>query len=154
MLRKIQLTLAVLALLASPILSPAVAAPKTVLVIVSKKLSVTAISLETLRLVFQAQVKTWPDGTTAVPFNLPPENALRHDFDSVVLGLEPYLVARYWIDRRVRDGDRPPLRAPSPALMVRVVSSLVGAVGYVEEGTEDASVKAIAKIVNGKVVAP
>lgn len=85
---------------------------------------------------------------------MPESNAARHGFDAAVLGLDPDRVARYWIDRKIRGGERPPLTAPSSALVVKLVSKTSGAVGYIEATALDASVKVVAKVVNGQVVAP
>jgi ABC-type phosphate transport system substrate-binding protein len=71
-----------------------------------------------------------------------------------VLGLDPDRVARYWIDRKIRGGDRPPQTAPSSAVMVKVVAKTAGALGYAEASAVDASVKVVAKVVDGQVVAP
>lgn len=142
----------VLAWLVAPIASKASEArTQAMVVIVAAKAPLDAISKDELRLIFQTKRKAWPDGSVAIPFNLPPDNALRKKFDSALLGLEPNEVARYWIDRRIRGGDRPPRVAPSSAMMVRVVSALPGAVGYVEPEAADSSVKVIATVIDGEV---
>ena len=124
------------------------------LVFVGAKDPSKALSPEDLRLIFQARKKTWPDGRTAIPFNLPHDHRTRHIFDHAVLGLNPDSVAGYWIDRRVRGGERPPRVVPTPSMMVRIVAALRGSVGYASPAAIDSSVKVIAKIVDGKVIAP
>ena len=135
---------------------PAIAtdAAVTIVVIANKDVALNVISRDDLRTIFQTKKVTWPDGSRARPFNLPHDHRLRRVFDVAVLGLEPELMARYWIDRRIRGGDRPPNLAPSTVFMVRLVSALPGAVGYVDADAANASVKVIAKIVNGQVLAP
>ena len=125
-----------------------------ILVIANKSVSSTKISRDELRPIFQTKKDTWPDGTPARPFNLPEGDTIRQGFDAAVLGLDPDRVARYWIDRKIRGGDRPPQTAPSSAVMVKVVSKTAGALGYVEAAAADSSVKVVAKIVDGQVVTP
>lgn len=122
--------------------------------IANKGVGANKVSRDDLRPIFQTKKDTWPDGTPAKPFNLPDNNPLRHGFDAAVLGLDPDRVARYWIDRKIRGGERPPQNAPSSAVMVKVISKTAGGVGYVEQAAVDDSVKIIAKIVDGQVVAP
>jgi len=60
--------------------------------------------------------------------------------------MEPDEVARYWIDRRVRGGHRPPRQLNSWALMLKVVSAVDGAIGYVPESSMSDQVKALMKV--------
>lgn len=127
---------------------------EVILVIANKSATVTKVTRDDLRPIFQTKKDTWPDGSPAKPFNLPDKNTVRQGFDAAVLGLDPDRVARYWIDRKIRGGERPPQTAPSSAVMVKVISKTAGAVGYVEASAVDASVKVVAKVVDGQVVAP
>jgi ABC-type phosphate transport system substrate-binding protein len=126
----------------------------SIVVIANKGVGATKVSRDDLRPIFQTKKDTWPDGSSAKPFNLPDANKVRQRFDAAVLGLDSDRVARYWIDRKIRGGERPPQTAPSSAVMVKVISKTAGGVGYVEAAAVDASVKVIAKIVDGQVVAP
>lgn len=141
-------------LLASPLQSSAGAPRVEIVVIANKAANVAKISRDELRPIFQTKKSTLPDGTDARPFNLPDASATRHAFDEAVLGLDPDRVTRYWIDRRIRGGDRPPPIAASSALMVKLVAKTSGGLGYVEPAAVDPSVKVVAKIVDGQVVAP
>jgi ABC-type phosphate transport system substrate-binding protein len=125
-----------------------------VAVIAHKSVGIASISRDDLRPIFQTKKDTWPDGSKVKPFNLPDNNATRQGFDAAVLGLDPDRVARYWIDRKIRGGERPPQNAPSSAVMVKVIGKTPGAVGYVEASAVDATVKVVAKVVDGQVVAP
>jgi ABC-type phosphate transport system substrate-binding protein len=141
-------------LLLSPLPSFAGGPHDIIVVIANKGVSVTKISRDELRPIFQTKKDTWPDGSPARPFNLPDSNTVRRDFDSAVLGLDPDRVARYWIDRKIRGGERPPQTTVSSALVLKLVSKTSGAVGYIELASVDASVKILAKVVDGQVVAP
>jgi ABC-type phosphate transport system substrate-binding protein len=142
------------ALFLLPLSSLAAGSRDTIVVIANKSVTVAKISRDDLRPIFQTKKDTWPDGTPAKPFNLPEANNVRQGFDAAILGLDPDRVARYWIDRKIRGGERPPQTAPSSAVMVKVVSKTAGAVGYVDVAEVDSSVKVVAKIVDGQMVAP
>ena len=141
-------------LLLSPMQSSAGSPRIEIVVIANKAVNLAKISRDELRPIFQTKKDTWPDGTPARPINLPDINPVRRAFDSAVLGLEPDRVARYWIDRKIRGGERPPPTASSSSLVVKLVSKTPGGLGYVEASAVDASVKVVAKIVDGQVVAP
>jgi len=133
---------------------PGRAGTSALVVIANKAVLSSALSRDELRGIFQTRKNTWPDGMPVRPFNLPEANLLRHNFDLAVLGLDPSRAARYWIDRQVRGGDRPPPVVPSSALMVRLVAKTVGAIGYVEPGLVNPSVKVLARVVDGQLVKP
>jgi ABC-type phosphate transport system substrate-binding protein len=129
-------------------------APRTVSVIAHRALALGSVSRDELRPIFQTRKTTWPDGSNVRPFNLPPSSSARQVFDEVVLSLPPGLMPRFWIDRRVRGDAGPPTTVPNEQLMLQVVKSLRGAVGYVEAPISDPGVKVIARISAGQVVRP
>lgn len=155
------LAIACLAVSASPIARAAQNGP-IILVIAHRAVTVTALSHDELRLIFQTRRAVWPDGSTVRPFNLVPSERARQVFDRVVLGLTPELMPRYWIDRRIRGESHPPKTVPNDATLLKVIRNLVGSVGYVEAPTQDVakrffsdtSLKVIAKIVGEQVVSP
>ena len=141
-------------LLGTAIHSHAGASTEVIAVIAHKGLAVTVATQDDLRPIFQTKKLKWSDGTVLRPFNLPEENTLRRGFDAAVLGLDPDRAARFWVDRKIRGGERPPQTAPSPAVMLAVVSKTPGAIGYVDMKLADANVRVIAKVVNGVVTKP
>jgi ABC-type phosphate transport system substrate-binding protein len=143
---------AAIALLSLPL--PGRAGDSTLVVIANKAVQSSTLSRDDLRSIFQTRKNTWPDGMPVRAFNLPDANVLRTSFDLAVLGLDPSQAARYWIDRRVRGGDRPPAIVPSSALMVRLVAKTVGSIGYVEPALVNPSVKVLARVVGGQLVKP
>lgn len=129
-------------------------APKVVSIIAHRSASIISITREELRPIFQTRKATWSDGSSVRPFNLPPTSAARQAFDDVVLGLTPDQMPRYWIDRRIRGGASPPTTVPNEKLMLQVVKTLPGAIGYVESVPLDPGVKVIARISANQVVKP
>ena len=123
-------------------------------VIVNKANPATSLSQNELRPIFQTTKKVWSSGEDAMPINLPEDSSLRNDFDQAVLGLDPERVARYWTDRKVRGGARPPVRVPNAASVMRAVAAKPGAVGYVRLSDVNNSVKVVAKISGGRLTGP
>lgn len=123
-------------------------------VIVNKSNPASSLSQNELRPIFQTTKKVWSSGEDAMPINLPEDSPLRNYFDQAVLGLDPERVARYWTDRKVRGGARPPVRVPSTAAVLRAVSTKPGAVGYVRLSEVNNSVKVVAKVSGGRLSGP
>jgi ABC-type phosphate transport system substrate-binding protein len=123
-------------------------------VIVNKSNPVSVLSQNELRPIFQTTKKIWSSGEDAIPINLPEDNPLRNDFDQAVLGLDPERVARYWTDRKVRGGARPPVRVPNTPAVLRAVATKAGAVGYVRLSEVNSSVKVVARVSGGRLSGP
>jgi len=122
-----------------------VAAPRLA-VIVHAKNPIRSLGADELDAIFRALRRSWPGGQRIQPFNLPARHGLRVAFDRGALHMEPEAVARYWIDQRVRGGQQPPTQVPDSKLMLRVVSSLSGAVGYVPANEVASGVKVVAEV--------
>lgn len=129
-------------------------ASEVLAVIVNKANPASSLSQNELRPIFQTTKKAWGNGEDAIPINLPEDSQLRNDFDQAVLGLDPERVARYWTDRKVRGGARPPVRVPNTAAVLRAVATKPGAVGYVRLSEVNNSVKVVAKISGGRLSGP
>jgi ABC-type phosphate transport system substrate-binding protein len=125
-----------------------------IVVVANKGFSAKSLSREDLRPVFQTTKAQWPDGSSAVPLNLADDSLVRHGFDAAVLGLDPDRVARFWVDRKIRGGERPPRKVSNASAVLRAVAGDKGAVGYVSASEVNDTVKVVAKIHNGQVMAP
>jgi ABC-type phosphate transport system substrate-binding protein len=132
----------------------AAASGELIAVIVNKANPLSVIGRDELRPIFQTTRKVWSSGAEAFPINLPEDSPLRNDFDQAILGLDPERVARYWIDRKVRGGARPPVRVNSSSAVLKAVASKPGAVGYVRLGEVNNTVKVVAKVSDGKLSPP
>ena len=144
-------------LFAAPALTLAhdsVAGGEVLAVIVNKSNPASSLSQNELRPIFQTTKKAWGSGEDAVPINLPEDNPLRNEFDQAVLGLDPERVARYWTDRKVRGGARPPVRVPTTGAVLKAVAAKPGAIGYIRLSEVNSSVKVVAKISGGKLSLP
>jgi ABC-type phosphate transport system substrate-binding protein len=132
----------------------AAVAEGAIVVIVNKANPVTTLAANELRPIFQTRKNNWSNGDDVVPLNLPEDNQLRREFDQAVLGLDAERVARYWKDRKIRGGARPPKHLPNTAAVLAAVAANSGAIGYVHASEANKSVKVVARIVGGKLSAP
>lgn len=113
-----------------------------------------AVTRDELRPVFQTTKTQWPDGVHAEPTNLADDNELRKRFDQAVLGLDPDRVARFWVDRKIRGGERPPRKVATSSAVLRSVATDRGGVGYIPAHEVNNTVKVVARIKNGQLVGP
>jgi len=126
----------------------------TLAVIVNPGVSATTLSADELASIFTRATRTWKDGGPVRALNLPAGTPERAEFDRVVLNMSPERSAQYWIDKQVR-GDEPAPKAIGKAdIVVRLISTLAGSIGYVPASKVDANVRVVARIRAGKVVAP
>jgi ABC-type phosphate transport system substrate-binding protein len=131
------------------------AGPDDIVVIVNPQNPIAAIDSGDLRPIFQTTKTSWGNSAgDAMPLNLPDDNPLRQEFDKAVLGLDPDRVARYWQDRKIRGGARPPVKVSSTSAVVKGVAAKTGAVGYVKASEANATVKVVARVVDGKLRGP
>lgn len=147
-----------LGLLLRALVSPAAVShasePDEIDVIVNARSQVVALSGNQLEAIYTRSMTRWDDGTTIVPFNLADDHSARHRFDRAVLRLSPQQVGRFWLDHRIRGLGAPPRQAPDAALLVKVIERLAGGVGYVPLSQVRPTVRVVARVINGAVVAP
>lgn len=132
----------------------AAVAEAPLVVIVNKANPATALDTSELRPIFQTRKNSWSHGEDAVPLNLPEDHKLRREFDQAVLGLDAERAARYWKDRKIRGGARPPKQLSNTTAVLAAVAANPGAIGYVNASEANKSVKVVARIVAGKLSAP
>jgi ABC-type phosphate transport system substrate-binding protein len=130
------------------------AGEEVIAVIVNRANPASALGVTDLRPIFQTSKTSWSSGGDAAPINLPEDNPIRIAFDQTVLGLDAERVARYWKDRKIRGGARPPTRVASSAAVLKLVAAKEGALGYVKASEVNATVKVVAKVVGGKLIGP
>ena len=117
-------------------------------VVINAKNATAKLSKNELRRIFQTTKTTWDNGSAITPVNLPETSDLRQAFDRAVLGLDKDDVAKYWTDRKIRGGARPPRKAPTTSVVVKVVEDDVGAIGYVKSSEMTSGLRKVA-IVHG-----
>jgi len=63
-------------------------------------------------------------------------------------------VERYWLDSKIRSGTGSPRKLAGPAAVVRFVANDATGIGYVPSAEVGSSVKVVARIRGGQVLAP
>ncbi len=144
---------AFLALSALLVDAPAGAADddKAIAVIVHPKGPAKKLDRAELAAIFKTKRRKWKGGGRIIALNLPAKSGSRVAFDKAVLGMSPKQVARFWIDRRVRGGARPPKPVPSAAVMVKVVAKLKRGIGFVPLSKVKKGVRVVGVIRKGKL---
>jgi hypothetical protein len=104
------------------------------------------LSISELDAIFRTKQQNFDNGIRVIPFNLPPRQEHRVLFDERVLEMSPDEVARYWIDRRVRGGTKPPRQVPNVELLAKVIARLEGGIGYLPESAVIEGIRIVAKV--------
>lgn len=124
--------------------APSVHAVRVPLVLIAHPaVRATTAHVNELRALFLRQSEQL-GGQKVIPVTYVTGHALRVEFDRRVLGMTVDEAARYWVDARIRGLGAPPRSVSSPQLLVRVVASLPGTIGYAPKPlSEGASVKVL-----------
>jgi ABC-type phosphate transport system substrate-binding protein len=115
-----------------------------VAVIVHPSNAATADQAEIARL-FTGRGATFASGAKATPLNLAEGAATRADFDSKVLGKSSSQIKAYWSKLVFTGKGTPPKELTDDAAMKAAVAADTSAIGYIDAGAVDASVKVIGK---------
>jgi len=123
-------------------------------VIVHAGVPARSLGAAELASIYTRATRTWRDGSTVRALNLPPGSPERVEFDRVVLDMTAERSAQYWIDRQIRGEEGSPKAIAQAEIVARLVPTLSGAIGYVPESKADATMRVVARIRGGKLVAP
>jgi hypothetical protein len=108
----------------------------TLVVVVGKASPIREVTVDTVRDVFLRRQRLWPDGSRAMPVNLPADSPQRRAFSERVLGRLPGELIEYW-NRLYFDGIRPPLVLRSPDAVCAYVATEPAALAYVPADAVD-----------------
>jgi hypothetical protein len=106
-------------------------------VVVGRESSLREITRDELREIYLRRQRLWPNGTLAVPVNLPAGHPLRDGFSQKILGRSVQDLVSYW-NARYFEGIRPPIVLPSSAAVCAYVAAEPAAIGYVAATDTDA----------------
>lgn len=121
--------------------APAVA--QQVEVIVHPDSKVTTISRRELSKLFLRRLRTWADGTMAVPVDQAPSSAVREEFSQLVHERSVVTVEVYWKRMIFSGRGVPPRELADDQAVLEFVRSTPGSVGYVTAGSDLGGVKAL-----------
>jgi ABC-type phosphate transport system substrate-binding protein len=125
-----------------------------IVVVVHKSNGVAPMNRSQLAAIFKAKSTQFPGGGRADPVNLAPDDPARQDFDLAVLGMRPDEVERFWLDSKIRSGVGSPRKLSGPDAVIRFVAGDESGIGYVEAADANDSVRVVARVRGGQVVAP
>lgn len=117
----------------------------TIAVVVGRESFVAEIDRDALRELYLRRQRLWPNGTAAVPVNLPPGSAPRETFSRLVLGRSVRDLVAYW-NARYFEGIRPPVVLPSGAAVCAYVGAEPGAIGYLPASEVDETCRVVLRL--------
>ncbi len=113
-----------------------------VAVIANKSLGVDSISAKEAKKIWLSKTKSM-GGTTLKLADLPPGNGARNHFYSKVVKKSESKLKAYWAKIAFSGKGTPPKTFAADAEVVNWVAATPGAVGYVDSGATDGSVKVL-----------
>lgn len=117
-------------------------------VVASKNLPVDSLSFGDLKRLYMGS-PVMAGGKKLVPLTYPKQSQERQGFDNTVLGMSAEQVGLYWIDRKIRGQSGPPKSVDSATVVLKVVSKVEGAIGFVKADAVGNDVKILR--VDGKL---
>lgn len=120
----------------------ALASAEPLAIIVSSKNANTSISIDLAEKVFLGKLDAFPDGSTAVPLDLP-KGPVREEFYLKVTGKNPSQVKAYWAKQMFTGSGQPPKEIESSTDLIDLIAKNPNLVGYVEKSKVNSSVKVL-----------
>ncbi len=114
------------------------------LIIANKSIPVNSVSKRDIKLIYLKK-KLFIKYIRVIPVNLHPFNPLREKFNKYVLEMDEEQLALYWNEMYFKGVD-PPIVLKSQKAVVRFVSKVEGAIGYITPKYLNNSVKVILRI--------
>jgi ABC-type phosphate transport system substrate-binding protein len=137
LLRHATVLVAGLVLLAAP------AAAQEFKIVVNSANSVADLPADVVSKLFLKQAAKFPNGTAAVPVELPKTSAVRKAFNKKVHGRPDAAIESYWQQQIFSGKDVPPATRTSDDDVIAFVKENPGAIGYVSAGASTAGVKVV-----------
>ncbi|MDI9244049.1 phosphate ABC transporter substrate-binding protein [Marinobacter sp. CHS3-4] len=99
------------------------------------------ITKQQVRNIYLNRSSQMPDGQQAVPFELPAGNSIRDKFNEMITERSDAWMQSFWSRQVLTGKGQPPTEMSSASGMKSVVSSTLGAIGYLDSTLVDDSVK-------------
>lgn len=112
-------------------------------VIVNPKNPAASLTAEQVAQVFLGRSSSFPGGGNATPVDQKEGVALRDDFYAKVADKNPGQVKAYWAKQMFSGKGSPPKELASSAEIKRAVAADPTAIGYIEKGAVDGTVKGV-----------
>ena len=112
-------------------------------VIVSANSPVTALTENQVADLYLGRTRQLPGGGLALPIDLADDAANRANFYRIVCGKSPAQLRAYWSKLIFTGGGQPPREVADVEEMKRLVAGGPNAIGYIDRGQLDPTVKAV-----------
>ena len=103
-----------------------------------------ALDKDSISRLFLNKMKAFPNGTKAVPLALAEGQAATDEFNGKVLNKSASQLTAFWSKLVFTGKGQPPKALGSDAEVVSAVAADPGAIGYVDAGSVDGSVRVVA----------
>ncbi|WOI36952.1 phosphate ABC transporter substrate-binding protein [Alteromonas sp. CI.11.F.A3] len=103
-----------------------------------------ALDKDSISRLFLNKMKSFPNGTNAVPLALAEGQAATDEFNGKVLNKSASQLTAFWSKLVFTGKGQPPKALGSDAEVVSAVAADPGAIGYVDAGSVDGSVRVVA----------
>ncbi len=111
------------------------------IVVVSNKSTLTALSEQQIADIFLGRAAYFPGGGSAIPVDLPEDAAARSEFYRRITGKSSSQMKAYWSKLIFTGRGQPPREVQDPAAIKRALAETPNAIGYMDSRDIDASVK-------------
>lgn len=93
---------------------------------------------------FLKTLSSWGNGDKVRPLDQSDATPKRAAFLGKVLGMSATELERYWLEKQYASAERPPVKAPDDATVIKIVKTFRGAIGFVsKEAAEREGVKIV-----------
>ncbi|APV52529.1 hypothetical protein BWI17_18585 [Betaproteobacteria bacterium GR16-43] len=124
----------------------ALSAQAELVVIVNPKNPAASMSADQVAQVFLGRSASFPGGGAAAPVDQKEGTALRDEFYTKVADKNPGQVKAFWAKQMFSGKGQPPKELASSADVKKAVAADPGAIGYIEKGALDGTVKSVLSI--------
>ncbi len=116
-----------------------------VVVVMSAKSDVSSLSQAQVSQIFLAKSSSLPGGGAATPIDQDEGAAVRNEFYSKVTGKDAAQMKAYWSQLMFTGKAQRPKKVSSDDAVKKTVAASPGAIGYINAGAVDGSVKVVLK---------
>lgn len=112
-------------------------------VIVSDKNPTASVSQADVEKIFLGKMKLFPDGSSAIPLDLPEKSLEKNNFYEKAMSKTDSQLRAYWSRIIFTGAGAPPKAVESPADMVKLVAENPNTIGYVDKSLVAPGVKVV-----------
>jgi ABC-type phosphate transport system substrate-binding protein len=116
-----------------------------VVAVVSSKSTISSLSIAQVAEIFLGKVSRFPDGTPAVPIDQAEGSAARDEFYATFASKSPAQVKSLWAKIIFTGRGQPPKAVPNSTEVRKLLAANPQAIGYIERGAIDSTVKVLAQ---------